>query len=342
MKTLLALLLAVAAFAQAAADDKPVVAVIAHNHGTEVTDFLVPFGIIADSGLAEVHAVALHPGPVTLHPSNTVIELPQTAASFGALHPDGADYVIVPAVHMPDDPELATWLQDQRARGATIMSVCDGAKVLASAGLLQDREATSHWYSLKDLRSEHPRTRWRNDRRYVFDDQVITTSGVSASLPATLALLEHIAGHEPVATYAQRLGVTTWTAEHDGASFRMSARTVRTGLFNRIALWNHERLALDVPPAADEAILALLLDAYSRTWRSSITLQSSQLRVQSRHGVIFHVENKAKPSLARDVLEQPLGGALDAILGDIEHRYGKATADFVALQLEYPRTHTYR
>jgi putative intracellular protease/amidase len=333
------------ALPQAARADKAVVAVIAHNHGTEVTDLLVPFGIIADSGLAEVHAVSLHAGPIALHPSDVQVELPQTAESFETLHPDGADYVIVPAVHMPDDPQLAKWLQTQRSRGATIMSICDGAWVLANAGLLHDREATAHWASLDDLREKFPQTRWRNDRRYVFDDKIVTTSGVSASLPATLALLEHIAGRAPVAEYAKQLGVEAWSAEHDGASFRLSGRDKRTVIVNRLAFWRHEQFGLKVTPQPEEAKLALVLDAYSRTYRSSIDLHAQQARVRSKHGLIFHAAQSANQSanqsaklpLDSGVLQEPLGGVLSSVLAQIEQRYGSATADFVALQLEYPR-----
>jgi transcriptional regulator GlxA family with amidase domain len=333
---LIAALLA-SALSQTAWAEKPVVAVIALNHGTEVTDFLVPFGIIADSGLAEIHAVSLHPGAVMLHPSDVRVELPQTAGSFDALHPDGADYVIVPAVHEPDDPDLAAWLQTQRSRGATIMSICDGAWVLANAGLLHGREATAHWSSLEDLREKYPQTRWRNDRRYVFDDRIVTTSGVSASLPATLALLEQIAGPSPVANYARQLGVDAWTAEHDGASFRLSWRARRTAVGNRLAFWRHEQLGLKVPAAAEEAKLAFVIDAYSRTYRSSVDLHAEQARVRSKHGLIFHAAQSANLPLDATVLQDPLGRVLNSVLTQIEQRYGNATADFVALQLEYPR-----
>jgi transcriptional regulator GlxA family with amidase domain len=317
---------------------KPVVAVIADNHGTEITDFLVPFAVVADSNLAEVHAVALNEGTVMFHPSGTSVDLPQTTASFAALHPDGADYVIVPAMHMPDNPALASWLRDQQAHGATLMSICDGAKVLAAAGLLEGHSATSHWYSLKSLRRAYPQTQWRNDRRYVFDGKIFTTSGVSASLPATFALLEHIAGREPVQAYARQLGIDGWTQEHDGASFRLSGRALRTAAINRLAFWNHERLALKAPDAVAEAQLAFVLDAYARTYRSSVVLQGSQPRVRSKHGLLFHSTATTGRELDARVLQQPVGQTLDTVLQQIERDYGQATAGFVALQLEYPRT----
>jgi len=62
--------------ARAAGADRPVIVVVAHNDGTEPTDFLVPFGLLASSGLAEVHAVALAAGPVMLHPTGAMMRVP--------------------------------------------------------------------------------------------------------------------------------------------------------------------------------------------------------------------------------------------------------------------------
>jgi transcriptional regulator GlxA family with amidase domain len=170
---------------------------------------------------------------VRLHPANISLDVHASITSFDAEFPEGADYVIVPAVHDPQEPRLLEWLRAQSARGATIMSICDGAKVLAHAGLLNGRSATAHWYALDDLRREFATTQWRQDRRYVFEDGVATTSGVSASLPATLALLERIAGPTATHAFAEQLGVTDWGAEHDGASFRLSGGAVRVALMIR-------------------------------------------------------------------------------------------------------------
>nr|QQZ51993.1 DJ-1/PfpI family protein [Phenylobacterium glaciei] len=79
-------------------------------------------------------------------------------------------------------------------QGATIVSICEGARVLANAGLLHDRRATTHWSALKGLTKAYPDTTWVRDRRYVQDGAVISTTGVSASIPASLALVEAIAG----------------------------------------------------------------------------------------------------------------------------------------------------
>ena len=331
----LALLLAATAHAEGAA--KPVIAVIAYNGGTEPTDFLVPFGVLAGSGLADVQAVALTSGPVMLHPSDVAVELPHTIATFDAAYPSGADYVIVPAIHHPQDSGMADWLRKQHDRGATLMSICDGAKVLAHAGVLKGKSATAHWYALDDLRKEFPETQWRNDRRYVFDGDVITTSGVSASVPATLALLEQIAGREPTARYASQLGISAWSSEHDGTRFHLSGADKRLVIANWLAFWRHERVALSLPANVDESSAALVMDAYSRTYRTDVTLSAPQAR--TRHGLILRSNGKkADRSVDGGLLRLPLAETLDATLQQLERDYGATTADFVATQLEYVRS----
>src|SRR5262245_52482832 len=84
---------------------RPVVAVVAYDRGTETTDFLVPYGVLAMSDAVELHAVSTGSATVTLHPA-LAIELDETLDAFDAAHPGGADVVIVPAVHDPSDARL--------------------------------------------------------------------------------------------------------------------------------------------------------------------------------------------------------------------------------------------
>ena len=127
---------------------RPVVAVLGENGGTELTHFVIPYGILAQSGVAEVVSVGIRPGVLTMRPA-LHIQPSATAAQFDARFPDGADYVIVPAMVKQDDPALLAWLSRQSGRGATIVSICDGALVVANAGLLRGHRATAHWATLR-------------------------------------------------------------------------------------------------------------------------------------------------------------------------------------------------
>ena len=173
----------------------PIIAVAGQSRGSETTDYLVPYGVLTQSGAAQVIALGTQPGPIQLMPALKIV--PQaTLAEFDARFPDGADYVIVPAVHEPDDATLVGWVRAQAHKGAVIVGVCDGVWVVANAGLLRGRRATGHWYSLSRLEHKFSNTRWVRNRRYVADDSVVTTTGVTASIPVSLALVEAIAGRE--------------------------------------------------------------------------------------------------------------------------------------------------
>ncbi len=170
-------------------------------------------------------ALATKPGVVKLYPALQV--QPQaTITEFDAANPDGADYVIVPAMHRDDDPVALAWIRSQAQKGATIIGVCVGATVVAQAGLLDGKRATTHWYSLKEMLERHPTIQYVADRRYVVDDGVATTTGISASMPMSLTLIEAIAGREKAESVAREIGLPDWDARHDSASFQFT-RPVR-------------------------------------------------------------------------------------------------------------------
>jgi putative intracellular protease/amidase len=124
---------------------RPLVAVIGINDATETNDYLMPTGILRRADVADVVMVATGPGPVTLYPALSV-EPDMTIAAFDSQYPDGADYVVVPAMSRDDDPAALSWIRAQAASGASIVSVCAGAKVVAAPGLLDGQRATTHWY----------------------------------------------------------------------------------------------------------------------------------------------------------------------------------------------------
>ncbi len=327
---LAALLVAPVASADAA---RPLVAIVAQNGGTETTDFLVPFAVLSQSGVADVVPVALQPGPVELHPALTV-ELAETIDSFDRAHPDGADFVIVPAVMYPDDARLLTWLRSQAARRAVAMSICDGALVLARTGLLDGHDATAFWMSLGDLEKDFPKVRWVRNRRWVDDGRVVSTTGVSASIPGSLALVERIAGAERARAVAASLGVDAWSAAHDTSAFAISADTVATGAGNWLAFWRHERVGIPIADGVDELALGLTADALARTWLVR-PVAMADAPVTTRHGL--RVVAAAGAVDRTEPLSADGAPAIDAALASIASRYGADTADFVALQLEYRR-----
>src|SRR5690606_18370661 len=158
------------------------VAAVAGTDATETTDYLAPTGILRRADVADVILLARSPGPVQLYPA-LAVEPDATLEQFDAREPEGADYVIVPAMSRDDDPTILAWLRSQADKGATIIGVCAGAKVVAAAGLLDGKRATTHWYYLEELLERNPSIRYVPDRRMVIDQGVATTTGITASVP---------------------------------------------------------------------------------------------------------------------------------------------------------------
>lgn len=315
---------------------RPVVAVLGSPDGAETTDLIVPYGVLRQSGLAEVTVVSPTTAVMQLMPALNI--RPQMdLAAFDARWPDGADYVIVPAMHRDDDPAILNWIRHQSGKGALVCAICAGALVLSKAGLIDGRRATTHWYRIDELQRANSNMQWVRDRRYVVDRGVATTTGISASIPFSLTLVEAIGGVDAASVFARRLGVTSWNAEHDSAAFRLSGSVVWTALSNRAAFWNQEQIGIPVTDGVDEVTLALVSDVYSETYRSSaFAIAQGIAPITTRQGL----ELLPSPSSGVDHVIAPLTGtlpmrALNAALHDISARYGRATAEFAALNLEY-------
>lgn len=258
------------------------VVIVIDSHGSETTDTLIPFGVLAASGLVDVSIIADTTDPVPLFPALTI--RPQaTLADFDAMHPDGADYVIVPASHRLEASPLIQWIANQADKEATIIGVCAGAKSLAAAGLLKSRRATTHWYELAHLQRLEPDMIHVPNMRYVADGRIITTTGVSASLPVSLALIEAIAGPIVASQLADVLGVKDWSTEHDSSPFWLTTGAFLTGLGNRLSF--RKRLGVPVDHGVSEIALAFTADAWSRTYRSQAFAVSPLANVATRHGL---------------------------------------------------------
>jgi transcriptional regulator GlxA family with amidase domain len=94
------------------------------------------------------------------------------------------------------DPAQLEWLRVQRSRVAVVASVCTGSLVLAAAGLLTNRRATSHWASLELLAELDPTIDVRGEERFVDEGDVVTSAGVSAGIDMALHLVRRYAGDE--------------------------------------------------------------------------------------------------------------------------------------------------
>src|SRR5690606_7052281 len=105
---------------------------------------------------------------------------------------DSADIVIIPGWHdlnTPPSPRLIAALRQAYERGATVVGLCYGAYALAYAGLLNDREAATHWMAEEDFRRRFPAVNLNTNALYVDKDRIITSAGTGAGLDCCLHIV---------------------------------------------------------------------------------------------------------------------------------------------------------
>ncbi len=122
----------------------------------------------------------------------------------------GADTVIVPGwpdVHvLPPEPLLAA-LRVAHERGACLVGLCLGSFVLAAAGLLDGRPATTHWLRAPELARRYPQLQVNPEVLYVDHGDVVTSAGVAAGIDCCLHLLGKWCGAEIASRVARRMVV---------------------------------------------------------------------------------------------------------------------------------------
>jgi transcriptional regulator GlxA family with amidase domain len=116
---------------------------------------------------------------------------------------------IVAGVNDPvASPATAAVLRSLRRAGTQarrIAAICTGAFVLAQAGLLDGRRATTHWAFAQELRKRYPRVQVEEDRIYVIDGSVWTSAGMTAGLDLALAMVEKDLGADVARSVAHKL-----------------------------------------------------------------------------------------------------------------------------------------
>jgi len=134
---------------------------------------------------------------------------------------DTADTIVIPGWRDPEEcPPRALLVKLRRAfdRGVRICSICSGVFVLAAAGVLDGRRATTHWRYAAQLSARYPRIRVESNALYLDEGQVLTSAGSAAGLDMLLHLVRRDHGASIANQVAQRL-VLAPHREGDQAQF---------------------------------------------------------------------------------------------------------------------------
>ena len=134
------------------------------------------------------------------------------------------DIIILPASgldvqdRIAQNTDLLPWLRKWHARGAYIAGICSGVAFLAECGLLDGRQATTHWAVAETLRRRYPKVLWRPEHFVTEDGRVFCSGGVYASIDLSLYLVEKFCGHEVALRCAKSLLVSMPRSRQSGYS----------------------------------------------------------------------------------------------------------------------------
>ncbi|MEU3060369.1 GlxA family transcriptional regulator [Streptomyces subrutilus] len=200
--------------------------------------------ILADLAFAEVTGVLdtlLVPGAVDLHPDGPVARI---------------------------DPGVVEWVRAAAPQARRVASVCVGAHVLAAAGLLDGRTATTHWSTAAQLAADHPSVTVDPDPIFIRSGRVWTGAGISACMDLTLALVAEDLGEEVALAVARQL---VMYLKRQGGQSQFSVPLSRPAASRRdideLRMYVAEHLDADLSAAALAARMCLSERHFARVFR---------------------------------------------------------------------------
>jgi transcriptional regulator GlxA family with amidase domain len=244
--------------------------------------------------------MAADPGPVR---SSSGVEI-----NAGPLASDGFDTVMVAGGYGTREaalcPRTQAWLKAAAPGARRTVSVCSGAYVLAQAGLLDGRKATTHWARSADFARRFPTVKLEPDRIFVRDGEVWTSAGITAGIDMTLALIGEDLGDQVSRAVAQQLVVHHRRPGGQSQFSGLIEVDGKTGRFGGLLDWVRANLErrLTVEEMAERAAMSPRHFARAFTAETGLTpakaverlrLESARMRVEASAEPIDRVAETA-------------------------------------------------
>ncbi len=172
----------------------------------EMLDLFGPlemFSTVGD-GKVVIHTIAEHKGPVSAAIGSEGPIGPQVQAAFDFNDAPPVDVMLVPGgfgtLEQLDNEALMAFLRQRAEQAVAVCSVCTGSALLARAGVLEGRQATSNKQFFALATSQPADVTWVEQARWVEDGKYFTSSGVSAGMDMSLAVIAKLFGEDAAET----------------------------------------------------------------------------------------------------------------------------------------------
>jgi len=175
------------------------------------------------------------------------------------------------------DEKLVDNIRRLAGQSRRVTSVCSGAFLLAAAGVLDGRRATTHWAECADLEREYPSVSVEPDAIYVQDGNVWTSAGVTAGIDLALALVADDHGRNAAATVARRLVVYLRRSGGQGQfSAVLAAQSANHEPIRDLLAWIPENLTADLSIPAMAARTHMSDRQFSRVFKSEVGITPAE------------------------------------------------------------------
>ena len=159
----------------------------------------------------------------------------------------------------PRDPELLAWLRRMEKQARRTCSICTGAFLLADAGLLDGKRATTHWKFVESFARKYPAVSWDPNPIFVQDGNVYTSAGISAGMDLSLALIEEDHGSALALEVARHMVIFLRRPGSQAQfSVALAAQAAERKSLQELQVWIVENLAknLSVEALAERAAMS--------------------------------------------------------------------------------------
>jgi transcriptional regulator GlxA family with amidase domain len=198
----------------------------------------------------------------------------ETIALDDAIAADADTLIVAGSGAILPEAELAAlvpWLNAHGPAYRRVCSVCTGAVILARAGLLDGRRATTHWAALDTLQREHPGVAVERGPVFVEDRDVWTSAGVTAGIDLALALVERDLGHRIAMAVARTLVVfMRRPGGQPQLSHVLAAQTASDPAFSNLLAWIADNLARDLSVARLAEQVGMSVRSFGRLFRQAV------------------------------------------------------------------------
>lgn len=239
----------------------------------------------------EFHLVSPDGGAVTSSQGFSVVSTP--------MRPEGYDSIIISSFLELDEPDstLLTFVRNASAQSRRVVSLCVGAFVLAEAGLLDGRRATTHWLHAPAFKQRYPHIQLEEDRLFVVDGHLWTGAGMSAGVDLALAMVESDLGPDLARRIARKLVIYQRRGSEQSQLSALLELDPKSDRVQLAMAYARENLTDDLSVEALAAVARLSPRQFSRVFREetgqtpakaieSLRLEAARVMMEtSRHPV---------------------------------------------------------